>query len=335
MIAPSIAKEEKIKDIALYQAAVLEHPRHFILRDEQLREPQDDEVCVKLQGCGLCASSIPLWQGRQWFTYPAEAGAPGHEAWGIVHEVGKNIHPNLIGKRVALLSHHGFAEYDYVTQNQLLIIPDDLAGIAFPGEPLACAVNIFKRSNIQKNQTVAIIGMGFLGLLLLQLAKHKGAKVIALSRRSFALDMAKEMAADEQIILDDHYQIIEQVKDLTNGQFCDHVIECTGKEWPLNLAGELCKERGQITIAGYHQDGMRQVNIQQWNWKGLDVINAHERDPKQYLNGMQEALDLVKNAILKPNKLYTHHFHLTQINDAFALQEDAPDGYIKAFIEFN
>jgi hypothetical protein len=54
-----------------------------------------------------------------------------------------------------------------------------------------------------------------------------------------------------------------------------------------DLAGELCAERGRLVIAGYHQDGMRQVNVQLWNWRGIDVINAHERDPQAYVDGMR------------------------------------------------
>ena len=45
--------------------------------------------------------------------------------------------------------------------------------------------------------------------------------------------------------MDDHYKIIEKVKELTNGNFCERVIECTGKEWPLNLAGEIAAKRSR------------------------------------------------------------------------------------------
>jgi len=54
------------------------------------------------------------------------------------------------------------------------------------------------------------------------------------------------------------------------------VIEAAGQQWPLDLATELTRERGRLIIAGYHQDGPRQINMQLWNWRGLDVINAHE-----------------------------------------------------------
>jgi NADPH2:quinone reductase len=62
-------------------------------------------------------------------------------------------------------------------------LPSELDGHPFPGEPLGCAMNIFKRAEIRAGQTVAIIGIGFLGALLTQLAAQAGARVIAISRR--------------------------------------------------------------------------------------------------------------------------------------------------------
>ena len=93
--------------------------------------------------------------------------------------------------------------------------------------------------------------------------------------------------------MDDHWRIIEAVKALTGGRFCERVIEATGKQWPLDLAAELTAERGRLVIAGYHQDGPRQVNMQLWNWRGLDVINAHERDPAIYVHGVRAAVAAV------------------------------------------
>ena len=87
------------------------------------------------------------------------------------------------------------------------------------------------------------------------------------------------MGAAETIPMHDHWQIIERVRELTGGTFCDRVIEAVGKQWPLDLAAELTREGGRLVIAGYHQDGPRQVNMQLWNWRGFDVANAHERDP--------------------------------------------------------
>ncbi|QNF35938.1 zinc-binding dehydrogenase [Adhaeribacter swui] len=316
------------------RAAIIEAPQNIKITNVTLPEPGPTQVRIKMEGCGLCASNIPVWQGREWFTYPVAAGNPGHEGWGFVDAVGAEVTQVKVGDRVAAITYNAYAEYDLAEADSLVKLPEAFNSIPFPGEPLGCAINIFKRSDIQAGQTVAIIGIGFLGALLIQLAKHAGARVIALSQRDFSLKIAQECGADEIIKLDDHWQIIEKVKNLTNGTFCPRVIECTGKEWPLNLAGELTAERGKLIIAGFHQDGMRSVNVQLWNWRGLDVINAHERDPQIYLQGMREAVEAVLSGRMNPQPLYTHTYPFEEIDQAFQVLENRPDGFMKALIQF-
>jgi threonine dehydrogenase-like Zn-dependent dehydrogenase len=320
--------------IKTMRAAVLAAPQTVEVKEVPLPEPGPTQVRIKMEGCGLCASNIPVWQGREWFSYPIPAGNPGHEGWGTIDAIGAEVTQIKAGDRVAALSYNAYAEYDLAEADAVIKLPDTLSEVPFPGEPLGCAINIFKRSDIQAGQKVAILGIGFLGALLVQLAKEAGARVIALSQRDYSLDIAAAAGADEIIKLDDHWQIIEKVKELTGGNFCERVIECTGKEWPLNLAGELTAERGKLIIAGFHQDGMRSVNVQLWNWRGLDVINAHERDPKVYLSGIAEAVDAVSTGRLKPQTLYTHEFPLENIAGAFELLQNRPDGFMKALIRF-
>lgn len=316
------------------RAAVLTAPQTVEIRQVRVPAPGPGQVLVRLEGCGVCASNIPVWQGRDWFSYPVTAGNPGHEGWGRVEALGSQVRQLRVGDRVAGLSYQAYAEYDLAEADALVRLPEELNGLPFPGEPLGCAINIFHRSDIRPGQTVAIIGIGFLGALLVQLAKQAGARVLALSQRSYSLDVARQNGADETILLDDHGQIIKKVKGLTGGRFCERVIECTGKEWPLNLAGELTAERGRLIIAGFHQDGMRSVNVQLWNWRGLDVINAHERDPQVYVQGIREAVAAVQSGQLKPLALYTHSFALEDIGQAFAALQSRPQGFMKALIRF-
>lgn len=323
-----------VAETTVMQAAVVTAPGQVEIQAVSLPEPEAGQVRLRLEGCGLCASNIPVWEGREWFSYPVEAGNPGHEGWGTVDALGEGVTNVAIGDRVAALSYHSYAEYDLADADKVVKLPASLAGRPFPGEPLGCAMNIFRRSDIQGGQTVAILGIGFLGALLVQLAKHAGARVIAVSQRDFSLGIARENGADEVIKMDDHYRIIEDMKQLTDGKFCERVIECTGKEWPLNLAGELCAERGRLIIAGFHQDGMRQVNIQLWNWRGLDVINAHERDPQEYIKGIRAAIEAVEQGILRPEALYTHHYPLSEMQEAFDHLANRPDGFVKALISF-
>jgi threonine dehydrogenase-like Zn-dependent dehydrogenase len=323
----------KTPSAALMQTAVMAAPRTIALVDSAIPEPGPDEVRVRIEGCGVCASNLAAWQGQPWFTYPLEAGSGGHEAWGTIDRVGRNVVGLKEGDRVAALSYNAYAEYDLTPAAMVIKLPPSLDGKPFPGEPLGCALNVFRRSRIQPGQSVAIVGIGFLGALLTALCSRAGARVIAISRRPFALSVARRFGADSLVPMDDHHQIIETVKELTEGAGCDRVIEAVGKQWPLDLASELTRERGRLIIAGYHQDGPRQVNMQSWNWRGLDVINAHERNPKVYLDGMRAAVDMVVSGALNPSPLYTHTFALGQLADALEAASTRPAGFMKALVK--
>jgi threonine dehydrogenase-like Zn-dependent dehydrogenase len=316
------------------QAAILTGPGQIEVRQVARPEPGPGQVRLRLEGCGVCASNLTPWAGPEWMQYPTEPGALGHEAWGFVDALGEGVEGLSVGDRVAALSYKSYAEYDIADAEAVVPLPEALAGQPFPGEPLGCAMNIFRRSEIEAGQTVAIIGIGFLGAILTKLATDAGARVIAISRRPFSLDLARRMGAAETIPMEDHNGIIEAVKELTGGVFCDRVIEAVGKQWPLDLAGELTRERGKLIVAGYHQDGPRQVNMWLWNWRGIDVINAHERDPKIYMQGLREAVEAIASGRLDPSSLYTHTYPLDRLDEALNATRDRPDGFLKALVTY-
>ncbi|MDB4912254.1 MAG: threonine dehydrogenase [Gemmatimonadetes bacterium] len=314
------------------RAAWIDAPGVARIDRVSIPEPGEREVRVRLEGSGVCGSNVPVWEGRQWFSYPLEAGAPGHEGWGVIDAVGESVHDFTVGDRVAALTYHAFAEHDLAAHDSVVRLPPELASVELPGEPLGCAMNIFARSDIRAEHTVAVVGIGFLGALLTQLASRAGARVIAISRRQFALDVARSCGAHETIAMDDHARIIERVRSLTGGEGCERVIEAVGMQWPLDIAGELTRIRGRLIIAGFHQDGARQVNMQLWNWRGLDVINAHERDPRAYVKGMRAAVSAVASGALDPSPLYTHRFPLDRLGDALEAARTRPDGFLKALV---
>ena len=316
------------------RAAVVKGPGTVEIVETPRPRPGRGQARVRLEGCGVCASNLTPWAGPEWMTFPTEPGALGHEGWGRIDALGEDVKGFQMGDRVAALSHHGYAEYDVADAAALVSLPPALDGAPFPGEPLGCAMNIFRRSGIEAGQTVAIVGVGFLGALLIQLATDAGARVIALSRRSEALAMARVMGAAETLALDDHDKIIAHVSDLTRGRFCERVIEAVGKPWPLDLAAELTGVRGRLIIAGYHQDGPRSINMQLWNWRGLDVVNAHERDPAAYVRGMRDAINAVLSGRLDASRLLTHRYPLEQLGEALDATRDRPPGFFKACIQF-
>jgi threonine dehydrogenase-like Zn-dependent dehydrogenase len=318
--------------VTTMRAGVIAGPGVARVERVAMPEPGPGEVRIRLEGCGVCGSNLPLWEGRPWFEYPLPSGAPGHEGWGVVDAVGESVDTVAAGDRVATLSGRAFAEYDVAPADAVARLPAKLAGQPFPGEPLGCAVNVFRRSEIQAGDTVVVIGIGFLGAVLTRLASRADARVIAVSRRPFSLEVARQQGADLALPLDDPEHVVREVEHLTGGRGADRVIEAVGLLGPLDLAGRLTRVRGRLVIAGYHQDGLRQVDMQLWNWRGIDVINAHERDPHTARDGIRGAVEAVAAGTLDPGPLYTHRFELARLGEALETMRRRPEGFLKALV---
>jgi threonine dehydrogenase-like Zn-dependent dehydrogenase len=310
------------------RAAVIRNSGSVELIEVPLPEPKEGEVRLRLEGSGVCGSDLAVWAGRPWFEYPQPPGAPGHEGWGVVDAVGRGVSGLSEGDRVAGLTYRAYADYDVARAADLVPLP--AAAGPFPGEALGCAVNVLRRSAVREGDTVAVVGAGFLGCVIVQLAAAAGARVLAISRRRSALASAAAMGAEETIALEE--PVVERVEELTDGGLCDVVIEAAGVQATLDLAGPLVRARGRLVIAGFHQDGGRQVDMQLWNWRGLDVVNAHERDPRTYVEGIREAAAAVEDGRLDPSPLYTHRFGLDQVDAALDTAVERPDGFVKALV---
>lgn len=307
-------------------------PGSIELERVQRPSPGPSQVRIALEGTGVCASNLPLWKGASWLQYPLGPGSGGHEGWGIVDQVGRDVDPKLEGTRVAALSYNAYAEFDLADARHVVPLSRALSEQPFPGEALGCAVNIFRRSAIEPGQVVAVVGIGFLGALLTRLASRAGARVIAISRRAHALREAERMGAHATLSSSlARADVVSRVWDLTEGRGCERVIEATGKQEPLDLSAELIREGGRLVIAGYHQDGPRTVNMQLWNWRGIDVINAHERDPMVSLRGMREAVELVESGALAPQRLYSE-YRLSDLGGALSATDARPGTFMKALV---
>lgn len=306
-------------------------PRTIEISTRSFAEPAPGRVRVAIEGCGICGSNLPVWEGRPWFGYPLSPGAPGHEAWGVVDAVGDAVTSCAVGDRVAFLGEDAFAEHVDVPADHVVVLPPELAGTPFPGEALGCGFNIAARSGFAAGQTVAVVGLGFLGAVVTALATEAGARVIAVSRRPFSLEVGTTMGAKETVSLA-HGDPAAQVSELTGGDMCDVVVEAVGSQGALDLAGNLVGVRGRLVIAGFHQDGPRTVDVQGWNWRGIDVVNAHERFDDVRLRGIREAADAVAAGRLDPSPLYTHTVPLDRLGEALDGMVERPDGFLKGLM---
>ena len=306
---------------ATIRAAILAGPGEVRVGSAPVPEPAPHEVLIRVQGCGVCGSNVPVWTGAAQTSYPRAPGEPGHEAWGVVTATGRDVEGVEPGQRVVALSYRAFAQYDVADAATGVALPPDLEGQPVPGEALGCAMNVFARSGVEAGQRVAVVGIGFLGALLVQLCACAGAEVVALSHRPFSLEIAERMGARAAASAADA------------GEPFDVVLEAAGTQSTLDVAGALVRVRGRLVVAGYHQGGSRTVDMQSWNWRGIDVVNAHERDPQAYVRGMRDAVDALVSGRLDPSPLYTHRFPLERVADALDAARDRPDGFVKAMVE--
>jgi threonine dehydrogenase-like Zn-dependent dehydrogenase len=270
------------------RAGIVDRPGRTSTTTVRRPEPGEGELLIRVEGCGVCGSSLPFWEGRDWFSYPGEPGAPGHEAWGHTED----------GRRVAVLGYHGFAEWEVVAADAVVDLPAALDGLPFPGEALACAVNVVRRARVRPGDRVAVVGMGFLGSAVASL-----------------LDEPTEVRRSTGVA----------------GEF-DVVIEAAGTQSALDTAARLVATGGRLVVAGFHQDGPRTVDMQSWNWRGIDVVNAHERDPQAYVRGLRTAVELALAGRLDVERLVTHRLPLARLGDAFELARTRPPGFVKAVV---
>jgi threonine dehydrogenase-like Zn-dependent dehydrogenase len=306
------------------RSAVLRAPREVAIEGREVPEPGPGEVRVRLEGAGICASELPVWEGRDWFEYPRAPGTPGHEGWGTVDALGPEVGGLAVGQRVAVISERAHAEFDIAPASATVPLPDEIpAGMPFPGEPFACAMNAVRRAAVRPGERVAVLGAGFQALAIIQLLAGTAGEIAVVSRRYGALTHAGAAGAGTL------WCTGERAIEAADGTF-DVVFECTGHQEPLDAAARLTRIRGRLVIVGFHQDGRRTIDLQLWNWRGLDVINAHERDPEIYADGLRRAVGAVLDGRLHPDTLITHEFTFDELGSAYAAAAAGGDGFVKA-----
>jgi len=284
--------------------------------------PGPDEVLVRIDACGVCGSDLNAWRGVPGIEFPMPAGAPGHETWGRVVEAGADVSSLRIGERVTGLMWNGFAALGATPADNLLPVAAEFGSEPLLGEPLACAMNVIRRARIGPGDRVAIVGFGYLAALVAHLLPDVAGEWIALSRRSDSRALARQLGASAA-------HDFSSVPDTAWDSF-PVVIEAAGVQSALDLATWLTAYAGRLVIAGYHADGPRTVNMQSWNWKGIDVINAHARRPDIYVDALREAFEILRARPLPP--LLSHAWSLDDAADAFAAAEARPPGYIKGIL---
>src|SRR5437764_9428752 len=95
------SRNRAVSDVPIaMKAAVIVRPGAVKMRKVPVPVPESNQLLVRIEGCGVCASNIPSWEGRPWFQYPLAPGQLGHEGWGRIVQVGEETCGFHLGDRI-------------------------------------------------------------------------------------------------------------------------------------------------------------------------------------------------------------------------------------------
>lgn len=323
------------------------HGKHDI-RVEECEIPQvgADEVLIKVMACGVCGSDIHIFNGDQGSMETVPPLIQGHEFSGIVVETGSAVDNCRVGDRVCVdpadncgecyycasgMMNHcsnmhaigtnvdgAFSQYCKVKSRLVYHLADDVSFIeGAMAEPLACCINGADRTEIKVGDNVVIYGGGMIGLLMLQLAKLKGASRVALVEPvANKRDTARKLGADLTI-----NPLDENVKEVLNRNGMNHiqvVVECCGIRSTSEEAVDIADRKGTVVLFAVTAVdavmGLRTYDLFQKELtvrgsycspydmgRAVELINAHRIDVTTMLGG-KEPLEGLVEILSNPKK---------------------------------
>ena len=279
----------------------------------------------------------------------------GYSCVGEVLEVGRNVTGISVGDRVACggAGYANHSEINYVPRNLLVKVPekvsDEEAAFVTVG---AIALQGVRQTAPMIGERIAVIGLGLLGQLTVQLLKANGCKVIGTDFDPKKLELAKEMGADAVCGPED---LIQACKNFSDGRGVDAVVitASTSSDQPVADAGEICRMKGRVVIVGlvgmnipreYYYKKELELKLSmaygpgrydaQYEEQGIDYPFAHVRWTEQ--RNFEAFLGLVEEGKVSPQKLLTHRIGFDKALDAYDLLEGkVKEYYLGIVLKYN
>ena len=325
-----------------YKIAVMAGERKIDIEEKELKQPKGSQVLVKVDSCAICTLEQRMFNGIM-KRYPF---AGGHEAAGTVISVGEKVKSLKVGDKVSTRmltscgecyycrSGHenqcvisfkadvhegiggpgGLAEYMLVDARALYKMADDIdLTHAALSEPLACCVHSINNANIELGNDVVVIGNGIMGAFHIQLAKLKGARVIACEVDNDRLELAKKIGADI-VINSKEENAIEKVKELTEGRGAD-VVFCTAALSQLaDDAIQMTGKLGRVVMySSFPQGKPIELNVNTVHSTEMDITGAVNANTRDFL----AATKLLSNKMIDPSPFISEIVPFEKITYAF------------------
>lgn len=334
-------------------------PENIKYEQTDIKDPKNGEVRVKIEAALTCGTDLKTYRRGHPVLIKKTPSGFGHEFAGVVESVGKNVTGFKVGDRVVAANsapcgecyfckrglynlcenleflNGAYAEYinvpERIVKKNMITIADNLSfeKAAFC-EPLANVVHGIANMDIQKGQTVAVVGIGTIGLMFVRLAKLKGAKVIAAGRNPLKIKLAKEFGgADEVIDLTKYKNPDKILLSLTEeGKGFDAAIECVGLPEIWERMFKIVRKGGMINLFGGCKSGTTiNIDTRRLHYDELKVIGVFHHTPQYF----REAYELIASGQIDVEKLITHVMPLSQTEQA--LQMVAESKAIKVLLK--
>ena len=333
------------------RCAYLDCEHKFRIIEKEIKKPKNDEVLVKIIANGICGSDIHFYhEGRLGNFVVTDPYIPGHEASGIIEDIGKDVKDFSIGdhvviepgipcgrciycksgrynlcKSVVFLSappvNGTFCDYLTIRSDCVHKIPDSLPfEHAALVEPAAVAVHTVNRARIKSGDTAVIIGTGTIGILTLQAFKAAGGKeAICIDVIDKRLNIAKSVGADKIINLNALHEDMNDIAEV--------VFETAGSPKATEMLFGYAKTGGHVVQVGWPAGNKVLMNIADFLDKELDYIGVN-----RYANAFPTAIAWISDGRICVDKLITHKFSPDQISEAFKFTFENPHEVMKTVV---
>jgi 2-desacetyl-2-hydroxyethyl bacteriochlorophyllide A dehydrogenase len=333
------------------RAVVMNAPYSIEVTQRGDQTPGSGEVLVAVQATGICAGDMYIYLGKNPYVSYPQVG--GHEIAGLVQAVGAGVtsvqpgdavvvepflgcgkcYPCRVGKanccaNLQIIGVHragGFAEYVIAPASHIHHAPAGLSPrVASFAEPVAIGVQACRRGQVSADDYVLILGCGPIGLALIEVAKARGARVLATDVLADRLNFAAQLGA-ETLPADDHLR--QQVWERTNGEGMPVVIEATGNPQVMEQTVELVAAGGRIVIVGLVKQGV------QVSFPGLDFTRKEMTvvGSRASVHCFPEALHLLASGAIHYPQVATE-FDMWDAPEIFATLTKQPNLVHKAVL---
>ncbi len=295
------------------------------LLEVPVSDPVAGEVQVQSGACGICSWDIATARyGKE--MHPM--APPGHEGVGYIAKVGKGVTDFKEGDRVA---GGGFATLRNLASQRVYKIPDsDLADEHWIVEPVSCAVTGLDHCRLRAGDRVAVIGTGFMGLLILQGLLHMATdQLVAIDINQDRLNLAQQLGVPEifNSATSDRADLVATLK----AREFDVVVDTSGSQPGLDLATDIVKRGGLINLFGWIKDQRATFDPTKWHGGGFTVVNSSPssrlRDP------FPPAIRLMHQGIIDLRPLVTHVVPLVEYASLMEEILAGEPSYIKGVIK--